>query len=151
MREVRHRLEGAGIAFRGSSDTEVLIAAVERWGIDRALDVCEGMFAVALWDRRDRELHLVRDRFGEKPLYYGWVGKVFAFGSELKALSTLPGFGPELDRRAIARYLRHNCVPAPETIWRGVCKLVPGHLVTLRSPNPGVLPINAATGPQPTP
>jgi asparagine synthase (glutamine-hydrolysing) len=98
------------------------------------------MFAVALWDRRDRELHLVRDRFGEKPLYYGWVGKVFAFGSELKALSTLPGFGPELDRQAIARYLRHNCVPAPETIWRGVCKLVPGHLVTLRAPFPGVLP-----------
>ncbi len=87
--EVRHQLERAGVPFRSVSDTEVLLAAVERWGIDRALDACEGMFAVALWDRRDRKLHLVRDRFGEKPLYYGWVGKIFAFGSELKALCAI--------------------------------------------------------------
>ncbi len=139
-REVRHRLEQGGTLFRSSSDTEVLLAAVERWGVDRALDACEGMFAAALWDRRDRVLHLVRDRFGEKPLYYGWVGKVFAFGSELKALCALPGFGAELNRRAVASYLRHNCVPAPDTIWQGVRKLVPGHLVTLHAPTPGVLP-----------
>ena len=94
--ELRHRLERAGTRFRGGSDTEVLVAAVESWGVDRALDACEGMFAAALWDRRDRELHLLRDRFGEKPLYYGWIGTVFAFGSELKALCALPGF----DRRA---------------------------------------------------
>ena len=116
------------------------MAAVERWGVDRALDACEGMFAAALWDRRDRELHLLRDRFGEKPLYYGWVGGVFAFGSELKALCTLPGFDAELDRRAVARFLRHNCIPAPDTIWRGVRKLLPGHLVTLTEPTRGVLP-----------
>jgi asparagine synthase (glutamine-hydrolysing) len=138
--EVRRRLERDGTVFRSTSDTEVLLAAVERWGVDRALDACEGMFAVALWDRWHRELHLVRDRFGEKPLYYGWVGKVFAFGSELKALSAVPGFGAELDRRAVASYLRHNCVPAPRTIWRGIWKLVPGHLVTLRSPTRGALP-----------
>ena len=138
--EVRHRLERAGTPFRSSSDTEVLVAAVERWGVDRALDACEGMFAAALWDRRDRELHLLRDRFGEKPLYYGWVGKVFAFGSELKALSALPGFGVELNRRAVTSYLRHNCIPAPDTIWRGVRKLMPGHLVTLHAPTQGVLP-----------
>jgi asparagine synthase (glutamine-hydrolysing) len=138
--EVRHRLEQAGTIFRSNSDTEVLVAAVERWGIDRALEACEGMFAVALWDRRDRELHLIRDRFGEKPLYYGWLGKVFAFGSELKALSALPGFGAELNRRAVGLYLRHNCIPAPDTIWQGVRKLLPGHLVTLRSPSLGVLP-----------
>ena len=138
--EVRHRLEQGGTLFRSSSDTEVLLAAVERWGVERALDACEGMFAAALWDRRDRVLHLVRDRFGEKPLYYGWVGKVFAFGSELKALCALPGFGAELNRRAVASYLRHNCVPAPDTIWQGVRKLVPGHLVTLHAPTPGVLP-----------
>jgi asparagine synthase (glutamine-hydrolysing) len=138
--EVRRRLERAGIVFRGSSDTEVLVEAVESWGVDRALDACEGMFAVALWDRRDRELHLLRDRFGEKPLYYGWVGKVFAFGSELKALSTLPGFDAELNRQAVTSYLRSNCVPAPNTIWRGICKLMPGHLVTMRSPTRGVLP-----------
>jgi asparagine synthase (glutamine-hydrolysing) len=138
--EVRRRLGRAGVLFRGSSDTEVLLAAFEHWGVDRALDACEGMFAAALWDRRDRELHLLRDRFGEKPLYYGWVGGVFAFGSELKALSALPGFDAELDRRAVTRYLRHNCVPAPDTIWRGVRKLVPGHLVTLKEPTRGVLP-----------
>ena len=138
--EVRHRLERAGMIFRSSSDTEVLLAAVERWGIDRALDACEGMFALALWDKRDRELHLIRDRFGEKPLYYGWLGKVFAFGSELKALCALPGFDAELNRRAVVLYLRHNCVPAPDTIWQGVRKLLPGHLVTLQSPTVGVLP-----------
>jgi asparagine synthase (glutamine-hydrolysing) len=140
-RQLRHRLERAGTSFRGDSDTEVLVAAVERWGVGRALDASEGMFAAALWDRRKRELHLLRDRFGEKPLYYGWVGAVFAFGSELKAVCALPGFGAELDRRAVARYLRHNCIPAPDTIWRGVRKLLPGHLVTLtHAPNPGVLP-----------
>ena len=111
--EIRHRLECSGTRFRGGSDTEVLVAAVERWGVDKALDACEGMFAAALWDRRDRHLHLVRDRFGEKPLYYGWVGTLFTFASELKAMCTLPGFAPELDRRAVAGYLRHNCIPAP--------------------------------------
>lgn len=140
-RDLRHRLERAGTRLRGESDTEVLVAAVERWGVDQALELCEGMFAAALWDRRDRELHLLRDRFGEKPLYYGWIGTVFAFGSELKALGTLPGFGPELDRAALARYLGRNCIPAPDTIWRGIRKLMPGHLVTMNeAPTPGVLP-----------
>ena len=140
-RQLRHRLERAGTRFRGESDTEALVAAVECWGVDRALDASEGMFAAALWDRRERALHLLRDRFGEKPLYYGWVGAVFAFGSELKAVCALPGFSAELDRRAVARYLRHNCIPAPDTIWRGVRKLLPGHLVTLtHAAIPGVLP-----------
>lgn len=138
--EVRRRLECDGALFRGSSDTEVLVAAVERWGVDRALDACEGMFAAALWDRQERSLHLLRDRFGEKPLYYGWVGPLFAFGSELKTLTALPNFRAELDRRAVARFLRSNCIPAPDTIWRGVRKLLPGHLVTVRSPSPGLLP-----------
>ena len=138
--EIRHRLEGAGILFRGSSDTEVLVGAVENWGIDRALDACEGMFAAAIWDRRDRALHLFRDRFGEKPLYYGWVAGDFAFGSELKALCALPGFGADLNRQAVTHYLRHSYVPAPDTIWRGVHKLMPGHLLTLQTPTRGVLP-----------
>ena len=138
--KVRDRLERGGARFRGSSDTEVLLEAVQRWGIDRALDACEGMFAAAVWDRRDRELHLLRDRFGEKPLYYGWVGKLFAFGSELKTLSGLPGFDAQINRRAVESYLRHNCVPAPDTIWCGVRKLVPGHLVTFKSPALGELP-----------
>src|ERR1700722_1674109 len=139
--DLRHRLELAGTRFRGNSDTEVLVAAVERWGIDRAFDACEGMFAAALWDRNERALHLLRDRFGEKPLYYGWVGTVFEFGSELKALATLPGFAPELDRAAVSSYLRSNCIPAPDTIWRAARTLLPGHLVTLgESSVPGVLP-----------
>ncbi len=134
-------MERGGTRFRSGSDTEVMVAAVERWGIHRALDACEGMFAAALWDRKDRELHLLRDRFGEKPLYYGWIGGLFAFGSELKALCALPGFSRELDRNAVARYLRSNCVPAPDTIWRGVRKLLPGHLVTMtEAPATGVLP-----------
>jgi asparagine synthase (glutamine-hydrolysing) len=140
-REIRRRLESTGTQFRGGSDTEVLVAAVERWGIDQALDACEGMFAAALWDRRERHLHLVRDRFGEKPLYYGWIGKLFAFGSELKAMRVVPGFAAELDRRAVVSYLRHNCIPAPDTIYQGVRKLLPGHLVTVSgATSPGRLP-----------
>jgi len=140
-REVRRRLECSGAQFRSGSDTEVVVAAVEQWGVDEALDACEGMFALALWDRRDRHLHLVRDRFGEKPLYYGWVGKLLAFGSELKAMCVVPGFSAELDRRSVARYLRHNCIPAPDTIYRGVRKLLPGHVVTLTPASaPGTIP-----------
>jgi asparagine synthase (glutamine-hydrolysing) len=88
------------------------------------------MFAFALWDRHRRELHLVRDRFGEKPLYYGWVAGSLAFASELKALCTLPRFDAEIDRDAVALFLRHNCIPAPHTIYRHVAKLEPGELAT---------------------
>ena len=149
--EVRRRLERAGTRFRGSSDTEVLVAAVERWGVDRALDACEGMFAAALWDRRDRELHLLRDRFGEKPLYYGWVGKVFAFGSELKALCCVagirrrarsPGRGalppPQLRSRA-----GHHLARCPQTGARSS-----GDVATSR--HRACSRNNAAIGPQPT-
>jgi asparagine synthase (glutamine-hydrolysing) len=140
-REIRRQVEAAGAHLRGASDTEALLAAVELWGIDQAIDRCEGMFAAGLWDKRDRELHLIRDRFGEKPLYYGWVGRVFAFGSELKALSSLPGFSSELNRRAVVDYLGQNCIPAPETIWRGIRKLMPGHLLTVKDGiKPGTVP-----------
>ena len=137
-RALRHRLAGEGVTFRGGSDTEVLLGAVQQWGVDGALEAIEGMFAIALWDRREGELHLVRDRFGEKPLYYGWVGRRLAFASELKALCTLPGFRAEIDRDAVALYLRHNCVPAPHAIYRGVAKLLPGQLATAdRASSPG--------------
>jgi asparagine synthase (glutamine-hydrolysing) len=129
-RSLRRRLAGQGLAFRGNSDTEVLVGSVERWGLLAALEACEGMFAFALWDRHRQELHLVRDRFGEKPLYYGWVAGALAFASELKALCALPQFNPEIDRDAVALFLRHNCVPAPHTIYRHVAKLEPGQLVT---------------------
>ncbi len=109
----------------------MLVEAIDHWGLDAALDAAEGMFALALWDRDRRQLHLVRDRFGEKPLYYGWVGPRLAFGSELKALCRARGFAPDIDRDAVALYLRHNCVPAPRTIYRGVAKLLPGQRVCL--------------------
>ena len=128
---LRHRLESVGVAVGGGSDTEVLLGAIEQWGLDDALDACEGMFALSVWDRTRHELHLVRDRLGEKPLYYGWVGGHFAFASELKALRCLPGFTVELDRGSIAMFLRHNCIPAPRTIYRGIAKLEPGQVVTL--------------------
>jgi asparagine synthase (glutamine-hydrolysing) len=129
--DLRHRLSSAGVGFAGTSDTEVLLAAVANWGLAAALEAAEGMFAIALWDRRARRLHLVRDRFGEKPLYYGWVDGCLAFGSELKAICALPGFRPELDRGAVALYLRHNCVPGPATAYVGIAKLPPGTSVTV--------------------
>ncbi|HEX7443628.1 MAG TPA: hypothetical protein VF320_07065, partial [Acidimicrobiales bacterium] len=130
-KSMRRRLASEGAEFRGASDTEVLVAAAERWGLDKALQVVEGMFAFSLWDRSRRQLHLVRDRFGEKPLYYGWVGRRLAFASELKAFHRLPEFSPELDRDAVALLLRRNCIPAPSTVYRGILKLEPGRVLTV--------------------
>jgi asparagine synthase (glutamine-hydrolysing) len=134
---LRHELTRLGHRFRGASDTEVLLTAVQRWGIGQALDKVNGMFALALWDRHERSLVLARDRFGEKPLYYGWCGDSFLFGSELKALRAHPAFAADVDRDVLALYFRHNCVPSPYSIYRGVAKLPPGTLVTL---GPGVAP-----------
>ncbi len=117
--------------WRGSSDTEVLLEAVAAWGLDTALDRCRGMFALALWDARERGLTLARDRLGEKPLYYGRLGGLVAFASELKALRALPGISPDLDREALALYLRLSCVPAPRSIYRDVKKLPPGCILRL--------------------
>ncbi|HEX8208565.1 MAG TPA: asparagine synthase (glutamine-hydrolyzing) [Longimicrobium sp.] len=142
---LRRELEAAGHRFRGHSDTEILLAAFEEWGIDEALERSAGMFAMGIWDRRERQLHLVRDRLGKKPLYYGWVGDTLLFASELKAFHTFPGFRPEIDRGALALLLRHNCVPAPHTIFRGVFKLRPGSLLTLRE---GGAPASSAEGAQ---
>jgi asparagine synthase (glutamine-hydrolysing) len=141
FRALRERLVKEGMAFRGGSDTEVVIAAVQAWGVARTLEEIEGMFAVALWDRHRNELHLVRDRFGEKPLYFGWVGGRLAFASELKAFRALAGFAPVLDRDAVAAFLRHNCIPAPRTAYADVGKLLPGTWVTFpESARPGPSP-----------
>lgn len=121
------------LRFRGHSDTEVILAACEQWGIEPALQRMNGMFAFALWDRSERTLVLARDRFGEKPLYYGVAGGIFLFASELKALRVHPAFKGEIDRDAVASYLRFNCIPAPYSIYRDIRKLLPGTVLRYRS------------------
>lgn len=134
FRELRRQLAAAGgFSPRGGSDSEVAVAAIERFGLDRALERFVGMFALALWDRERRELHLVRDRLGVKPLYYGLAGGAFVFGSELRALAAHPRFVREVDRGALALHLRHGYVPGPHAIVRGVRKLPPGSVLTLRA------------------
>jgi len=130
-REIAGELEGAGAAFRSHCDTEVLLEAIGHWGFAAALEKLNGMFAFALWDKRERLLHLVCDRMGEKPLYYGALGDRLLFGSELKAMYAYPGFSPSIDRNALASYLRLNCIPAPHTIYEGVQKIPPGNLLTV--------------------
>lgn len=125
FRELRDQLIALGWAFRGHSDTEVLLAAISQWNVEPVLRRCNGMFAFALWDREDRALYLARDRMGEKPLYYGWTGSTLLFGSELKALRAHPDFKADVDRNALAIYLRHNHVPSPYSIYQGIFKLPP--------------------------
>lgn len=131
--DLRRELETSGAApdWRGHSDTETLLAALAAWGVEPALKWCVGMFAFALWDRRQRRLTLARDRIGEKPLYYGWQGKTFLFGSELKALAAHPAFRAEINRDVLTLYLRYNYVPAPYSIYRGIFKLPPGAHLTI--------------------
>lgn len=130
---VRRELEHSGRApvWRGHSDTETMLAAFVAWGPLQALQRFRGMFAFALWDRKLRCLYLARDRIGEKPLYYGWLGHTFAFGSELKALRRHPEWRGEIDRGALCLFMRHNYVPAPYSIYSGVYKLLPGNLLRL--------------------
>ncbi len=128
--ELKKELDSAGYEFRGTSDTEVMLAAILEWGLENAVKRFNGMFAVALWDRRERELHLIRDRVGVKPLYYGWFGNTLMFGSELKSLAAHPSFKPEIDRQSLTLYLRYGYVPAPHSIYQGVKKLEPGTIVT---------------------
>lgn len=130
--DLRRRLEARfpdAVAWRGRSDTETLLAAVECLGLEEALRSAAGMFAFALWDREDRTLWLARDRMGEKPLYYGWQNGVFLFGSELKALAAHPAFAGDVDRGALALLLRDLYVPAPWSIYEGIRKLPAGTYV----------------------
>ncbi len=128
-REIREEL-GAR-EWRGGSDTEVMLGAFERWGVEASVERFVGMFALALWDRAEKKLRLVRDRVGIKPLYYGRAGSDFVFASELKAIRQHPGFAEEIDRDALALYLRHNYVPTPHCIYKGLKKLPPGAMLTL--------------------
>ncbi|KWI56657.1 asparagine synthetase B [Burkholderia ubonensis] len=130
-RALRAELErtGRAPAWRGHSDTEVLLAAIAVWGVEAALRRATGMFAIALWNRESRVLTLARDRIGEKPLYYGRIGDALVFASELKALRSFPGFDGAIDRDALCLYLRQSSVPAPYTIYRGIRKLPPGTFI----------------------
>lgn len=124
--ELRPELLARGHRFRGRADTEVLLTAIEEWGLETALQRTAGMFALGLWDRADRVLYLARDRIGEKPLYYGWLGGTFVFGSELKALRALEKWQATIDQAALTLLLRYNYIPAPYSIYRGIRKLEPG-------------------------
>lgn len=132
--DLRGRLEretAAGIAWRGHSDTETLIHAFSAWGVEKTLKACAGMFAIALWDRQQNCLVLARDRFGEKPLYYGWIAGAFAFASELKALARAPGWQGRLDNAVLEDYLRVGCVGGGACIYEDVHKLRPGELLRI--------------------
>jgi asparagine synthase (glutamine-hydrolysing) len=131
--ELRRQLEegGASPQWRGHSDTETLLACVVHWGLERTLKACAGMFALAVWDRAERVLSLARDRFGEKPLYYGWQNGVLLFGSELRALQAHPAFDGQIDRHALTQLLRHGYVPTPHSIYRGIAKLPAGHILAI--------------------
>jgi asparagine synthase (glutamine-hydrolysing) len=134
--DLRAELEKAGEApsWNGHSDTQTLLACVSAWGVRRTLEASIGMFAFALWDRQERSLTLARDRMGEKPLYFGWQGDTLLFGSELQALQAHPSFRAEVDRDALALLLRHNAIPVPYSIFRGIRKLEPGHFITISAP-----------------
>ena len=136
--EIRKELEesSSNIKWKGNSDTETLLEAIDFWGIEKTLNKIQGMFAFGLWDQKKRCLILARDRIGEKPLYFGWQGKgnnkTFLFGSELKALKAHPEFSPKINRNAIALQLRHNYIPAPHSIYKDIYKLQPGHYLKLK-------------------
>tara|TARA_Y100000310_G_scaffold10215_1_gene10938 strand:+ start:7605 stop:9536 length:1932 start_codon:yes stop_codon:yes gene_type:complete len=121
------------IHWKGHSDTETLLAGIEVWGLEATLKKCIGMFAIALWDRKDKTLSLARDRFGEKPLYYSQQGDMFIFGSETKSFRAHPDFHAEISRDSLALLMRHNYIPAPYSIYDGVYKLLPGTIATYKN------------------
>src|SRR3989454_3408031 len=130
--ELQRELEPKGHCFRGRSDTEVMLAGICEWGLREAVQRFVGMFALAVWDQRDRAFHLVRDRLGIKPLYYGWAGKTFLFASELKALRAHPDLVGEVDRDVLALQMRFGYIPQPYSIYRGIYKLRPGAILSLK-------------------
>ncbi len=133
FKEIRQQLERKGFQFRGHSDTEVLLGAVTEWGLEKTLEKMLGMFALALWDKEQESLTLVRDPVGKKPLYYGWSHDTFLFGSELKALRAHPEFDRAINPDALGLFIKYSWVPSPYCIYQGIRKLPPGHLVTIHS------------------
>ena len=129
-RELRAQLD---YPWQSQSDTEVLLAAIENWGIEKSLNQCNGMFAFSLWDRQERTLTLARDRMGEKPLYYGWLGDQFVFASELKAFHGLTGWPPTINRNALNLLMRYSYIPAPHSIYERIYKLMPATYLQLKA------------------
>ena len=115
----------------GHSDSETLLELFDQIGVKETLQKIEGMFAIALWDIKTQKLTLARDRFGEKPLYFGWVQGAFLFSSELKAMKQYPGFNNDIDRGSLAEYLKYSYVPAPMSIYKDISKLLPGHFLEI--------------------
>jgi asparagine synthase (glutamine-hydrolysing) len=144
FKELTTELIALGHRFRGSSDTEVMLAAFTEWGIEPAVQKFTGMFAFALWDRQEQTLHLGRDRIGEKPLYYGTIDRTFIFASELKALKTHPNWQGKIDRNALGLFFKYNYIPAPHTIYQDIFKLLPGTILTISRDD-----IHALTQPKP--
>jgi len=138
--ELRQELINGGCRFRGTSDTEVMLAAFERWGVENSVKRFIGMFAFALWDQWEKKLYLVRDRLGEKPLYYGWQGNSFIFASELNAIKTHPAFNARIDRNSLLLFMRHSYIPSPYSIYSGIRKLIPGTILTINAPALGAYP-----------
>ncbi|MCW5877058.1 MAG: asparagine synthase (glutamine-hydrolyzing) [Anaerolineales bacterium] len=138
FQELQKTLEAKGHRFKGGSDTEVMLAAIQAWGVGEATKRFNGMFAFALWDAQEEMLYLVRDRLGIKPLYYGWQGDHFFFGSELKALRRHAAFTAAVDRNALSRYVRFGYVPAPFSIYEQISKLPPASILAVDPKAPGV-------------
>jgi len=134
---LRENLKSSGvdIAWRGHSDTETLLACIDTWGLEKTIKKCSGMFAIALFDKKDNSIYLVRDRMGEKPLYYGVQNGVFLFGSELKALKKHPAFQGEIDRNSLALQLKYNYIPTPYSIYKDIKKLIPGTILKVDASN----------------
>lgn len=135
-RELGKRLieEGRVTAFRGTSDTEVLLELFEAYGVKPAITLCKGMFAIALFDRKEKILYLLRDRVGEKPLYYGFTAGSFVFASELGCISSMDGFSNPINKGALPIYFVHGYIPAPYSVYEGIYKLEPGSILTIKAP-----------------
>ena len=130
-RELRQELLSCGKTFRGHSDTEVILAGCEEWGVEQTIKKCVGMFAIALWEVKGKNIYLIRDRIGEKPLYYGWQKGTFMFASELKAMRRHPDFQGDIDRNSLSLYFRHRYIPGPYSTYKDVYKLEPGMILKI--------------------
>lgn len=132
FKELTAELLQVGWVFRGHSDTEVLLASIETWGLQESLKKFNGMFAFALWDTQDEVLYLARDRFGEKPLYWGWSDNALVFASELKALKQYNTLNLEIDRNSLKLFMRYSYIPAPSTIYKNIEKIEPGYVLRIK-------------------